>query len=145
MTAFGIRGRPTVGFERIGRFESLERTRGGRDGSSGFVRHSWSAYRTVRDADPVRALLRPVEPPLMRIEFDRDTCIGMFQCVAEWDAFEKDTDAGKANLEGSEEVEDGIFVREVPEDAELDAKFAARTCPVDAITVYDDDGEQLIP
>ena len=81
----------------------------------------------------------------MQIEFDRDTCIGMFQCVAEWDGFEKDTDAGKAVLADSEEVEPGVFVREVPEGDELDAKFAARTCPVDAIAVYDDDGEQLIP
>lgn len=81
----------------------------------------------------------------MRIEFDRDTCIGMFQCVAEWDAFERDEDAGKAVLAGGEEADPGVFVREVPPDAELDAKFAARTCPVDAITVYDDDGEQLVP
>ncbi|WP_121744336.1 ferredoxin [Natronorubrum halophilum] len=81
----------------------------------------------------------------MRVEFDEDTCIGMYQCVAEWDAFEKDKAAGKATLEGSEAVEDGIFAREIPEDAELDAKFAARTCPVDAIRIYDDDGEQLIP
>ncbi|MCG1004499.1 MULTISPECIES: ferredoxin [Halobacterium] len=80
----------------------------------------------------------------MRVEFDRDVCIGMFQCVAEWDAFEKDTDAGKAVLQDSEEVEDGVFAREIPEDAELDAKFAARSCPVDAITVYDDDGEQVV-
>ena len=81
----------------------------------------------------------------MRIEFDEGTCIGMYQCVAEWEAFSKDKDAGKAVLEGSDEVDDGVFAREIPEDAELDAKFAARTCPVDAITVYDDDGEQLIP
>lgn len=81
----------------------------------------------------------------MRIEFDRDVCIGMFQCVAEWDAFEKDTDAGKAVLQDSEEVEEDLFAREVPEDAELDAKFAARACPVEAIAVYDDDGEQIIP
>jgi len=81
----------------------------------------------------------------MRIEYDRDTCIGMFQCVAEWEAFQRDEDAGKAVLAGSEEVEAGVFVREIPEDEELDAKFAARACPVDAITVYDDDGEQLIP
>ncbi len=81
----------------------------------------------------------------MRIEYDRDTCIGMFQCVAEWDAFEEDREAGKAVLTGSEDVEDGVFVREVPEEAEFDAKFAARACPVDAITVYDDDGEQVIP
>jgi ferredoxin len=81
----------------------------------------------------------------MKIEYDRDTCIGMFQCVAEWDAFERDEDAGKAVLTDSEEVEDGVFVRDVPADAELDAKFAARTCPVDAIRVLDDDGEQLVP
>ncbi|WP_247005583.1 ferredoxin [Halorientalis litorea] len=81
----------------------------------------------------------------MRIEYDRDTCIGMFQCVAEWDDFEEDTDAGKAVLADSEERDDGLFVREVPDDAEMDAKFAARACPVDAIAVYDDDGEQLVP
>jgi ferredoxin len=81
----------------------------------------------------------------MRVEFDRDTCIGMFQCVAEWDAFERDEDDGKADLAGGEELEAGVFAREVPEGAELDAKFAARACPVDAIAVYDDDGEQIIP
>ncbi len=80
----------------------------------------------------------------MRIEYDRDTCIGMFQCVAEWDAFERDEDAGKAVLVDSEEAEEDVFVREIPEGAELDAKFAARACPVDAIRVYDDDGEQIV-
>ena len=80
----------------------------------------------------------------MRIEYDRDTCIGMFQCVDEWDAFVKDLDAGKAVLEGAEEVEEDLFVLEVPEGAELDAEFAARTCPVDAIRLYDDDGEQVV-
>ncbi len=94
---------------------------------------------------PVRALLTTAERPHMKIEYDEDTCIGMFQCVAEWEGFEKDKTKGKAILNDSEEAEDGVFVREVPEDAELDAKFAARTCPVDAIKIYDDDGEQLIP
>jgi ferredoxin len=81
----------------------------------------------------------------MHVEFDRDTCIGMFQCTAEWDAFQRDEDDGKADLLDSEKREEDLFVREVPEGAELDAKFAARACPVDAIAVYDDDGEQLIP
>ena len=81
----------------------------------------------------------------MRIEYDRDTCIGMFQCVAEWEAFERDETAGKAVLADGEETEPDLFAREVPEDAELDAKFAARACPVDAITLYDDDGEQVVP
>jgi len=79
------------------------------------------------------------------VEFDRDTCIGMFQCVAEWDGFEEDDDAGKAVLVDGEEVEEDLIVREVPDGEEFDAKFAARVCPVDAITVYDDDGEQVVP
>jgi len=81
----------------------------------------------------------------MRMEYDRDVCIGMFQCVAEWDAFERDEIAGKAVLADSEETEPDTMVREIDADEELDAKFAARVCPVDAIRVYDDDGEQLIP
>ena len=81
----------------------------------------------------------------MRIRLDRDTCIGMFQCVAEWEeGFEKDQDEGKVDLLESEEVDTDIFEREVPEGAELDAKFAARACPVDAIAIYED-GEQTIP
>jgi len=81
----------------------------------------------------------------MRIEFDRDTCIGMFQCVAEWEGFERDETAGKAVLVDGEESEEGPFVREIPEDEEFAAQFAARVCPVDAIAVYDDDGERIIP
>ena len=81
----------------------------------------------------------------MRIEYDRHTCIGMFQCVAEWDGFERDEDAGKAVLVDGEETGEDVFVQEVPDDAEFHAKFAARACPVEAIAVYDDDGEQLIP
>jgi len=78
----------------------------------------------------------------MRVEYDRDTCIGMFQCVAEWDAFERDEDAGKADLNGSEEESEDVFVREIPEGEEFDAKMAARSCPVDAIRVYD--GEEQV-
>lgn len=81
----------------------------------------------------------------MRIEYDPDTCIGIYQCVDEWDAFEKDMDAGKAELVGAEEDDDGTFVLEVPEDEEFDAEMAARVCPVDAIRLYDDDGEQTVP
>ena len=80
----------------------------------------------------------------MHVEFDSDTCIGMFQCTDEWDAFEENRDDGKADLAESEETEPDVFVREVPDGAELDAEFAARTCPVDAIRLYDDDGEQIV-
>ncbi len=81
----------------------------------------------------------------MRIEFDRETCTGMFQCVHEWEPFQPDRDAGKAVLVGAEEVEPGRFVLEVPEDEAFEAEMAARVCPVEAITLYDDDGEQLVP
>jgi ferredoxin len=80
----------------------------------------------------------------MHVEFDRDTCIGMFQCTDEWAAFEENRDDGKADLAESEETEPDVFVREVPDGAELDAEFAARTCPVDEIRLYDDDGEQIV-
>jgi len=53
-------------------------------------------------------------------------------------------DDGKADLAGSEETEEDLFVLEVPEDEEFDAEFAARVCPVDAIRLYDDDGEQVV-
>jgi len=83
----------------------------------------------------------------MRVEYDRDTCIGMFQCVAEWDAFEEDATTGKAVLREGEATDaewgEDVRVREVPDGAELDAKFAARSCPVDAIRVYDD-GERVV-
>ncbi|WP_435161550.1 ferredoxin [Halorubrum sp. SY-15] len=80
----------------------------------------------------------------MYVEFDRDTCIGMYQCVAEWDAFEKNLNDGKADLVDGEESEPDVFVVDVPEGDELDAEFAARACPVDAIALYDDDGEQVV-
>jgi ferredoxin len=80
----------------------------------------------------------------MHVEFDRDTCIGMFQCVAEWDAFEKDEDDGKADLRGAEAVEEDLFRLAVPADEEFDAEMAARACPVDAIALYDDDGDRVV-
>lgn len=80
----------------------------------------------------------------MIIKFDRDTCIGMFQCVDEWEGFEKDLAAGKADLLDSEETDEDVFVAEIPDGEEFDAQYAARVCPVDAIRVYDDDGEQIV-
>jgi ferredoxin len=79
----------------------------------------------------------------MHIEYDRDTCIGMFQCVDEWDQFTKNLDDGKADLADAE-AQDGVFVRDVPEEDAFEAEFAARVCPVDAIRLYDDEGEQVV-
>lgn len=80
----------------------------------------------------------------MRIVFDRDVCIGMYQCVDDWSGFEKDMDAGKADLVDGVETDDDVYVVDVPEGEEFDAEMAARVCPVDAITLVDGD-EQIVP
>lgn len=81
----------------------------------------------------------------MYVEFDRDTCTGIFNCVHEWEKFIEDRDAGKATLVGSDEREPGLYIRDVPDGAEFDAEIAGRVCPVDAITIYDEEGNQLVP
>lgn len=81
----------------------------------------------------------------MQVKFDRDTCTGIFNCVHEWEKFVADRDVGKASLVGSEETDSEEYVREVPDNEEFNAEMAARVCPVDAITIYDDEGEQLVP
>lgn len=80
----------------------------------------------------------------MKVEYDRVACAGWFQCVQEWDAFDMNMLEGKAELEGGEEVDNGVFAVEVPDGAEAAAKAAAESCPVDAIAVYDDEGEQIV-
>lgn len=80
----------------------------------------------------------------MKVEYDRQACTGWFQCVQHWDAFDMDMIQGKADLADAEEVS-GLFVRDVPEDAEEDAIAAAEACPVNAISVYDDEDELAAP
>jgi ferredoxin len=80
----------------------------------------------------------------MKIEYDKLACDGWFQCVQEWDAFEMKIQDGVAELAGSEEIEDNVFVREVPEDAEEKAIAAAESCPVNAIKIFEND-EQIVP
>ena len=84
----------------------------------------------------------------MRVEYDRDTCIGMFQCVDEWVGFETDVDAGKAELVDGETVDadwgEEVYAVEVPAGEEFEAEFAGRVCPGDAIRVWDDDGERIV-
>ncbi|GAB3031587.1 ferredoxin [Natronobiforma cellulositropha] len=81
----------------------------------------------------------------MRVEYNRMACAAWFQCIQKWDEFDMNMGAGKADLNGAEETDDGIFEREVPEDAEQKAIDAAHSCPIDAIIVYDDDGTQVAP
>ena len=84
----------------------------------------------------------------MRVEYDRDTCIGMFQCVDEWVGFDQDLDAGKAELVDGERVDadwgEEVYAIEVPAGEEFEAEFAGRVCPVDAIRVWNDDGDRVV-
>lgn len=75
----------------------------------------------------------------MRIEYNRQACSGWFNCVKWWDEFSMDIESGKAEFARAEEVEEGVFVREVPEDQEEYAREAAESCPVDAIEIIEDD------
>lgn len=81
----------------------------------------------------------------MYVKFDRDTCIGTFNCTHEWEKFIADRTAGKATLVDSTEDEPGIYIRDVPDGEESDAQWAARACPVDAITIYDENDTQVAP
>ncbi|MDX1745759.1 MAG: ferredoxin [Halobacteriales archaeon] len=81
----------------------------------------------------------------MRLVYDRMACGGWFQCVQKWDDFEMNLPEGKADLRESQDRGDGTFVREVPDAAVEKAKAAAESCPAEAIFLYDDDGEQIVP
>ena len=84
----------------------------------------------------------------MRVEYDRHICIGLFQCVEEWVGFEQDLDAGKVDLVDGERIDADwgaeVYAVEVPADEELDAEFSGRVCPVDAIRVWNDDGDRVV-
>ncbi|MCG8469213.1 MAG: ferredoxin [Gemmatimonadetes bacterium] len=68
----------------------------------------------------------------VRVVIDRDLCVGFGDCIAEApDAFELD--------------EDGVAILTNPEEASKSRLLdACATCPVDAITVYED-GVAIIP
>jgi ferredoxin len=69
----------------------------------------------------------------LRIVIDRDQCVGFADCVKEApEGFRLDEDTVVA------------FVR--PETVERERLLrACDACPVDAITVWDSDGRQLVP
>ena len=69
----------------------------------------------------------------MRIEVDRKLCVGLAEYVAEAPTvFELDS-FGKAVLLDPDSVDDERMLA------------AAKSCPVNAITLYDDNGKQIYP
>lgn len=81
-----------------------------------------------------------------KIVYDRTGCIGAATCEAlDPEDFEMVED-GLADLIDSEEVNDGVFEKEIPEERKDDALEAAKGCPVNVIKIVDtDSGEQLYP
>jgi ferredoxin len=69
----------------------------------------------------------------LRIVIDRDQCVGFGDCV-------------KEAPEGFHLGDDGIVVFGHPETVDRERLLrACDACPVDAITVYDPSGAQLVP
>lgn len=69
----------------------------------------------------------------LQVEIDRDLCVGFGDCIdAEAEAFELD--------------DEGIAVFRDPDGVGRERMLrACDACPVDALTVRDVDGEQLVP
>lgn len=74
----------------------------------------------------------------MKIIYDRSACAGWFQCVQEWSDFQMNISEGKADLDNSEEVRDGVFAQEISAEDEPKARAAVEACPIDAIQLETD-------
>ena len=69
----------------------------------------------------------------LRVVIDRDQCVGFGDCV-------------KEAPEGFELDDETIAVFVTPENVERERLLrACDACPVDAITVFDPDGRQIVP
>jgi ferredoxin len=69
----------------------------------------------------------------LRLRIDRDLCVGFADCVGEApEAFRLDGE-GPVVFDRPEQVERERLIR------------ASDLCPVDAITVWDEDGRQIVP
>ena len=69
----------------------------------------------------------------LRVRIDRDLCVGFGDCITEApDAFRLD-EGGVAEFQRPELVSRDALMR------------ACGACPVDAITVWDGDGHQIVP
>ena len=69
----------------------------------------------------------------MRVEIDREKCIGAADCVEEAPTVFKLDSFGKAIILDPKSVDDNRLLA------------AARSCPVEAISIFDDNGARLFP
>lgn len=76
-----------------------------------------------------------------KIVYDRKNCEGFLVCVSTAPEDFEEADDGLADLiKGAEQDEEGLFVKEIPDDRVDEAISAAEGCPADVIKVVDDDG-----
>ncbi len=82
----------------------------------------------------------------LRVVIDRDQCVGFGDCVKEApEGFKLDEDSIAAFVE-PEADEDSIAAFVEPEAVERERLLrACDACPVDAITVWDETGRQIVP
>lgn len=73
----------------------------------------------------------------MQLRFDREKCVGMLACIPEWEAFEQPDGEFKPVLVDGEEVDDEIYVVDVPDDVEEKVRSCEKVCPVDAIEIVE--------
>lgn len=70
----------------------------------------------------------------LTVKIDRLICVGFGDCIEESPTAFRFDDEGIAEFTGEAETEDPSTLVE-----------ACRACPVDAITVFDPDGNQIVP
>ncbi len=70
----------------------------------------------------------------LRVQIDRDLCVGFGDCVSEAsEAFDLDE-------------ENVVIFGSAPDSVEREKLLrACEVCPVDALTVWDTDGKQIVP
>jgi len=79
------------------------------------------------------------EMPKLRVEYDRENCIGAFACMAvDPDLWKKNDADNKADLEGGKE-NSGKWVKEIECSEDLKEKIvaSAEVCPVRVIKIID--------
>lgn len=75
----------------------------------------------------------------MKVRYDRNACDGMIVCLQTWDAFQQPDGEFKPVLADADEVENGVYIKAVPEGSESEAREAMRVCPADAIEIVDEE------
>ena len=78
-----------------------------------------------------------------KVVFDRKNCTGVAACAIVAEKFWKMAEDDRAELVGSRNTGDDVWVLEIKEDALKLHKEAARHCPVKVIKIIDESGKEV--